>query len=199
MKTIKTEYLYGGMHILTACERAVEKALAENCHVEFEFNGQKITASPDSNPELMVQAFTAECERSHKAYLASPEYKAMKEEEARKTSERKARAEAILARAPAAMTLADAEGWEKAKAANSDAYGEAVMIYGERWARMMEARMADGERIADIAVECSQLADEEGITGFMYGAAIATLSQVWKHGEELKAWHSLRMQRGEQA
>ena len=72
----------------------------------------------------------------------------------------------------------------------------AVMTYAERWARMMEARMAKGERIADIADECSHLADEEKISGFMYGAAVSTLARVWKHGEALRMWHNLKTQIG---
>lgn len=193
MKTITLE-TYGGNHIATVCKTAVEKAIAENCHVEFDFNGQKITASPDSNPDQMVQAFSDECDRRHREYIASPEYKARQEEAARKERERKAKVEAILADAPETMTLADADGWGKAKAANSDPYGGAVMTYAERWARMMEARMAKGERIADMADECSHLADEEGITGFMYGAAVSTLARVWKHGEALRLWHNLKTQ-----
>jgi hypothetical protein len=195
MKTITLE-TYGGNHIATVCKTAVEKAIAENCHVEFDFNGQKITASPDSNPDQMVQAFSDECDRRHREYIASPEYKARQEEAARKERERKAKVETILADAPETMTLADADGWGKAKAANSDPYGGAVMTYAERWARMMEARMAKGERIADIADECSHLADEEGITGFMYGAAVSTLARVWKHGEALRMWHNLKTQIG---
>lgn len=193
MKTITLE-TYGGNHISAVCKTAVKKAIAENCHVEFDFNGQKITASPDSNPEQMVQAFSDECDRRHREYIASPEYKARQEEAARKERERKAKVETILADAPETMTLADADGWEKAKAANSDPYGGAVMTYADRWARMMEARMAKGERIADIADECSHLADEEGITGFMYGAAVSTLVRVWKHGEALRMWHNLKTQ-----
>lgn len=193
MKTITLE-TYGGNHISAVCKTAVEKAIAENCHVEFDFNGQKITASPDSNPERMVQAFSDECDRRHREYIASPEYKARQEEAARKERERKAKVETILADAPEPMTLANAEGWEKAKAANSDPYGGAVMTYAQRWARMMEARMAKGERIADIADECSHLADEEGITGFMYGAAVSMLARVWKHGEALRLWHNLKTQ-----
>lgn len=193
MKTISLE-IYGGNHIAAVCKTAVEKAIAENCHVEFDFNGQKITASPDSDPEQMVKAFSDECERAHQAYRASPEYKASQEEAARKDRERKAKVESILANAPAKMTLADPDGWAKACAANSDGYGGAVMTYAERWARMMETRMDKGERIADIADECSHLADEEGITGFMYGCAVSTLAKVWKHGEALRLWHNLKTQ-----
>jgi hypothetical protein len=195
MKTIQLK-TYGGNHISAVCKTAVEKAIAENCHVEFDFNDQKLTASPDTDPDQLAQSFMDECERRHEAYIASPEYKARQEEAARKERERKAKVEAILADAPETMTLADAEGWGKAKAANSDPYGGAVMTYADRWARMMEARMAKGERIADIADECSHLADEEGITGFMYGAAVSTLARVWKHGEALRMWHNLKTQIG---
>lgn len=193
MKTVKLE-TYGGNHISAVCKTAVEKAIAENCHVEFDFNDQKLTASPDTDPEQLAQSFMDECERRHQAYLASPECKARQEEAARKERERKAKVEAIMVDAPATMSLADEEGWGKAKAANSDPYGGAVMTYADRWARMMEARMAKGERIADIADECSHLADEEEITGFMYGAAVSTLARVWKHGEALRMWHNIKTQ-----
>ena len=124
----------------------------------------------------------------------SPEYKARQEEAERKEREAKVAREAALVGAPEKMTLRDAEGWKKACDANKDGYGGAVMTYAERWARMMEARMAKGERLADIADECSHLADEEGITGFMYGAAVSTLAAVWIHGEALRLWHNLKYQ-----
>ena len=41
-----------------------------------------------------------------------------------------------------------------------------------------------------IADEASKVADIEGITGFMYGCAVNTLSQLWKYGEELRKWHN---------
>ena len=70
------------------------------------------------------------------------------------------------------------------------------MTYAERWARLMEVRMAKGERIADIADQCSHLADVEGITGFMYGCAVSTLAAVWIHGEALRLWHNKTTQLG---
>ena len=84
----------------------------------------------------------------------------------------------------------------QACAANTEPYGAAVMTYAERWARLMEVRMAKGERIADIADQCSHLADVEGITGFMYGCAVSTLAAVWIHGEALRLWHNKTTQLG---
>lgn len=185
-----------GCHISDACKEAVAMAIKEGCNVKFEFNGVKITVTPESVPGDLVHFFNAECETRRAEYLASPEYRAQQEEAARKEAERKAKMDAILSDAPASMTLADPDLWEQCKANNKDGYGGAVMTYAERWARMMEARMAKGERIADMADECSHLADVEGITGFMYGAAVATLAKVWKHGEALRMWHNLKTQIG---
>ena len=193
MKTKTIEALLGD-HVATVCQNAVEMARAENCNIEFDFNGHKLTATPDTDPAALASSYSEECERRHAAYLASPEHKSQQDEAAMKERERKAKVESILADGPATMTLADPEGWAKSCAANSDGYGGAVITYAERWARMMEARMGTGERIADIADECSHLANEEGITGFMYGCAVSTLAKVWKHGEALRMWHNLKTQ-----
>ena len=32
--------------------------------------------------------------------------------------------------------------------------------------------------------------NKEGITGFMYGAAVSILSQCWEYGEYLRKWHN---------
>lgn len=139
-----------------------------------------------------------ECDRRHAAYVASPEYKQRQEEAERRERERQTSLDAALADAPATMTLRDADGWQRACDANKDGYGGAVMSYAERWARLMEVRMAKGERLAAIASECSYLADSEGITGFMYGAAVSTLARVWIHGEALRLWHNLKTQIGDE-
>lgn len=193
MKTKQLE-VYAGNTIHAACATAVKMAKQELCNVEFEFNDQKLTATPDSDPALMVIDFMGECERRHAEYIASPEYKRQQDEYERKQREREAKLAALLADAPEHMSLRDPEGWKKSCNANTDPYGGAVMTYAERWARLMEGRMNKGERIADIADECSHLADSEGITGFMYGCAVGILSKVWQHGEALRLWHNLKTQ-----
>lgn len=92
------------------------------------------------------------------------------------------------------MRLIDKEGWEKTVAVNDDPYGKAGVSFAERWANLMEARIANGERLADIAQATCREADTEGITGFMYGCAVSILSKVWAHGEELRRWHNLDTQ-----
>ena len=91
------------------------------------------------------------------------------------------------------------EAW-KAKNAN-DGYGSCCFRYAEAWADEMELAIAQGKTIADVARKTSKDVDrrpEFGITGFMYGMAVAILSQSWIHGEELRRWHNLDTQIGDE-
>lgn len=94
------------------------------------------------------------------------------------------------------MQIINQEVWNKGRSNNQDGYGKAIYDYAERWADLIEQAIAEGKKLQDVADELSHLADTEGITGFMYGAAVATLSHVWKHGEELRRWHNLKTQIG---
>ena len=80
------------------------------------------------------------------------------------------------------------------KAKNTDPYGGRVVSYGEDWANLMEARLAKGEKIADMAKITAGEADTDGITGFMYSCAVSALAHFWVHGEELRQWHNLDVQ-----
>ena len=78
---------------------------------------------------------------------------------------------------------------------NSDSYGGACFTYAERWAEMLEDMIEKSDKdpmqvIVDNAESCSYKADEEGITGFMYGIAVGILSQCWEYGEYLRKWHN---------
>jgi len=96
------------------------------------------------------------------------------------------------------MKVRNQEAWDKWKASNQDGYGKACVTYAERWADLMEKRIMDidGSRLEDIAKQASHDADTEGITGFMYGAAVSMLAQAWEHGETLRRWHNLDTQIG---
>ena len=88
------------------------------------------------------------------------------------------------------MKIKDIQAYENWKANNTDPYGLAIFRYAERWANMMEERIANGEKIENIAETLSFKANEEGITGFMYGCAVKILSECWECGEELRKWHN---------
>lgn len=87
--------------------------------------------------------------------------------------------------------------WQSYQEKNQDGYGAGVIDYAERWAELMEAEInARREQhsvettLKDHANRLSHEADTDGITGFMYGAAVHTLSEVWLYGEELRRWHN---------
>lgn len=84
------------------------------------------------------------------------------------------------------------------KAKNTDGYGAGIFAYAESWAELMEARIDAGEKIADVAEETSHNAEPKGITGYMYGASVGVLSLCWEHGEELRQWHNLDAQIGDE-
>lgn len=188
-----------GTDISVACSSAVEIAREVNRDVEFNFNNQKMVATPTSNPEDLVAFWKKESDRKRAEWVASPEY-AEKQEKYRlkQEAEDKALKEA-LNDAPESMTLNDTpEVWEEFQKNNSDGYGAGIMGYAERWACIMEARMKQGDELVNIADECSRIADNDGITGFMYGCAVSTLAQCWIHGEALRKWHNKDTQLGDE-
>jgi len=99
---------------------------------------------------------------------------------------------------PPKFKCKDLDAWKTWVKNNLEPYGRAVIVYAERWAVLMEKKMAEGATLKDIAKDTSHEADTDGITGFMYGAAIATLVGTWEHGEELRKWHNLDMQMGDE-
>ncbi|WNO29868.1 hypothetical protein [Bacillus phage SDFMU_Pbc] len=90
------------------------------------------------------------------------------------------------------MKIVDPEGYDQWKENNRDEYGYGMGIfkYAEKWADLMESLIEEGKQLEDIAQETSFTANTDGITGFMYGAAVAVLSFHWEHGEELRVWHN---------
>ena len=94
------------------------------------------------------------------------------------------------------MEVKDRDEYEKYVNINSgDGYSKGVVDYEKRWCDLMEKKMADGAELKDIWKDCS-FEVAEGITGFMYGCAVASLSRHWVHGEELRKLHNLDTQIG---
>jgi len=98
------------------------------------------------------------------------------------------------------MKTNDEQSYQDWRATNQgDPYGACIFAYAEAWADAMEVELANGATIADCALRLSREVDrrtEFGVTGFMYGAAVSILAKCWTHGEELRRWHNLRTQFG---
>ena len=89
--------------------------------------------------------------------------------------------------------------WEKWLENNQDEYGAAIYAYAKSWAELMEKEMPEDcsdvdKFLRENASTLSHKADVEGITGFMYGAAVSILASTWIHGEALRRWHNLDTQ-----
>jgi hypothetical protein len=87
--------------------------------------------------------------------------------------------------------------YEEYKRINADGgYGARIVSYGEDWAMLMEEHIAADpsapveNTLLLCAKETSRQADTDGITGFMYGAAVSALAKYWEHGELLRRWHN---------
>lgn len=90
---------------------------------------------------------------------------------------------------------------------SQDAYSARCVSYGYDWATLMDEYIdrAPDQPVANTILLCaketSNQADTDGITGFMYGAAVSGLSKFWEHGELLRRWHNkdLSPEQGESA
>jgi hypothetical protein len=197
MKTVqfndKGEW-YG--HINKYSEAMQKQADQEGAKVEHTFNEVPIFAVPGETASEPAARCMKEMERRRQEYLKSPECKRREEEARRRQKEQDAALEDALAAAPGEMSFSDKGAWEEGLEKNQDGYGGAVYRYAETWARLMEGRLVQGETVEHCAKKMSHLADNEGITGFMYGAAVSILAHCWIHGENLRLWHNLDTQIG---
>ena len=183
-----------GETINRTANKMVELANESDDIVVAEFNGIKIYAHPMCSPEPIIAYYQDKTRRRYEEYVNSSEYK-KQQQEARDAQERQeATLKDALAVSPNKMTLSNKAEWEKTVAANTDGYGSGVIRYAERWARIMEGKIASGTALEECAEETSYLADNEGITGFMYGCAVDILSKAWIHGDQLRRWHNLKHQ-----
>lgn len=180
-----------------------------NQNVQFEFNGIDCIVSPDTNLEHLFRdyhtAFTMDwktigpdcaVEYSDKIVRELKRRTIKKEKEAEERN-KKYRLEAEKKEKDLKRKISKVKfecsddenfsGWDKS---NKDPYGGRIVSYAKEWAMLMQVEMAKGEKLKDIAQRTSSEADYDGITGFMYGAAVQMLSQCWRHGEELRKWHN---------
>lgn len=186
MKKLRT---YPGQHILSTCQAAVATAERHPLRiVGFDFNGVIIRASAGENPQELVDFYDQVWRERAEAYRNSPEGR----EAARKQQEADRIAEQSRRQGLHRFTRRDEKAWVAWKVANLDGgYGEAILRYASRWAALMEN---SGLEVSEVADSASHEADTEGITGFMYSAAVSVLSSCWVHGEQLRKWHNLKNQ-----
>ena len=214
-----TEFWEFGLTIHEVIPAMIARAAGMGVRVRYNFNGVVLTVAADSNKALIYrdwQRAVIGCtkkavgpypnlvltdeEKANDARVEAENEQQRQQRQAEYEATEKARRTAIeakLADAPE-MEIADQAAWQSWKDNNQDSYGGAVIAYAERWARLMQVKLAAGRKLEDIAKDTSHEADIDGITGFMYGAAVHTLAGCWKHGDQLRRWHNKQYGVGEE-
>ena len=208
-----------GSHIDNTIKEGIKVASDWDVTVQFTFNEVVVSVRADSNPGLIYRDWSRALsgyidkaigphpkpELSDEEKASDAKIEAANEERLqqwRREADERQRVKELtlrgaLSQAPASLTLKDQEGWDTTVSVNKDGgYGEAVIVFADQWARLMEARIANGDTIEACADEACSLADDQGITGFQYGCAVSILSKVWVHGEGLRRWHNIKTQFG---
>ncbi len=221
LKTINNSTLgidvMAGANITGTIAEAIDMARGFGTTMQFEFNSVTVSVRSDSNPELIYRDWSralngyigknvgpnpnlvlTDKEKANDAHIEAKNERKSQKRQAEYEAKAKIHREAVDAKLVNAsgIELADEVGWQKSKDVNSDGYGGAVITYSERWARLMQVEMASGKNLEDVADTASQEADLEGITGFMYGCAVSTLAHCWKYGDQLRRWHNIKTQFG---
>ena len=189
-----------GDNISNVIKEMVDRANTYGIRVTCVFNEAQFTVEPGMIAETAYQLWEAEMDRQGRRWS-----KSMKAEVSRHES--KVREERDVIRGQNVRAILEHEKiqvpWYKRSAFNkavrinsADGYSAAAINYAIAWAVAMQQALRKGKKIADIAEELSREVDYEGITGFMYGCAVSFLAKFWKHGEELRRWHNLDTQLG---
>ena len=200
-----------GTTFQNAITKALDIAVRSHERVQMVFNGVTIVIDEKSELDLLDRDFSLAMEGCIDKHVGPfPETthskvelarfvdvraenerreKTRQEELAEETQSKQDHVSAALATAPQ-IDVSDPVEWQRQVSINSDPYGAATIQYAERWARLMQAAIASGETLADVAGKLSHDADIDGLTGFMYGCAVDVLSTCWVHGEELRKWHN---------
>lgn len=210
MKTIEVS---PGADINATIARAVAESLLRGGRVTFTFNGVAVVVDGTSDTNLIYRdwsralhgclekgtvvgpypnAVLSPEEVAHDAAVAKADEERASIRQAewdkKKATGHKTMQELLEGATP--LELKDTHAWNVFRDANTDPYGKRCVDYARDWGRLMQVQLARGKTIAQCAGEMSTLADHDGITGFMYGAAGSILRKCWVHGDALNTWHN---------
>lgn len=131
-----------GECISETASKMVALAAEHNCEVTASFNEITLFANRLSSAGDIQQFYSDESEKRAKAYRESPEFKARELEYAGRERQKQLTLQGALSVAPP-MAFKDEAAWQKSVATNKDGYGACVMRYAEKWARLMQAAVAE--------------------------------------------------------
>lgn len=77
--------------------------------------------------------------------------------------------------------------WQKQVNMQTSPYGKNTVAFIEKWAELMEAKIAKDYVVSEIANSTSMEVDDS-ITDYVIAISIQWLAEVWIYGEELLGW-----------
>lgn len=198
-----------GNNFSTVSEKAKQIATDKNVTVEFEFNGIICLVNKNTNLDWLYRDYAnswtmdwktvgPRCLAEYEPAIQSEfekrtkikEEKRAKEEAEYRAKEQKEREQFEAKVKGIEVEITDTDAYNSWKSKNTEGYGAAIFHYAEGWAKLMQIEIANGKKLIECAESTSFQLGFLGITGFMYGAAVAILSKCWKYGEELRKWHN---------
>lgn len=208
MKTITLD-TFAGDTFGNVAKLAKETSENFSVNVEFDFNGIKCIVNKNTNLDYLHRDYThayilnwkeigPNCEKKYsidieddiKRITEERNIESETKQELYKKESKNKKSILFEKIKDEILELNDIDGWNDYRDKNSDPYGKAIFEYAEIWAKLMQIKNKNGISIIDCADKTSHEADYDGITGFMYGAAVQILSTYWKHGEQLRKWHN---------
>ena len=167
--------------------------------VEISFNEFSMTVY-EWNVNHIYEMYETSCDMTHELsekeweeYIHSPEYIRKRAKSLKKECRHKVVLEKIRKfQKNGEFSVKETEIWETCKRVNSeDAYSKAVIRYTIIWTQYMEYLIQKyGMKISEIWDRCSNMADVDGVTSFMYGTAESIISRVWQYGEEFRKYYN---------
>ena len=187
---------FWGMYFSHSLSIVKSYAQSLNCSFEFTFNDTLLTITPLTDEEEIWAERNKIVAAEYEEYRNSYRYRRQQELDLNAKLIKKEKYDNMISISPNHMALSNPEKWVELKIVNSDSYGSAILEYAECWARFMEGAISTGKCLNAVAEELSYLANTDGNTGFTYGAAVSILSEVWIYGDDLRRWHNLDSQIG---
>ena len=172
--------------IFVAIMDALIFAKETNSPIEFEFNDVVMEADRADDPYSVYHEFTEELSSTDANRSRKATYK-------RELARQKGILESIEAidvqlEGTPSFSIVDTDAWQVLIHKNENKFfGNLTLSFVDRWARLMQLRIANGEKLEDIVEETSVQAVHTHISNENYVYAVKILSEHWKYGNRLKA------------
>lgn len=189
----------------------------ENKNVEFNFNGIICIVSPATNLTNLLRDYQNSflmnwkqigpvCEEYSEEVKKELHKKNVEREELMESEQlesikklKKIKQDLATRKGTEVFNATSPEKLKEWEIHNTDSYGARIVEYAKDWGILMQVELGMGHNFIDIVEKTSSEADYDGITGFMYGAAVQILSDCWIHGAEVRKWNNKRYGKKDEA